>query len=901
VIIEEITIRNWRSYREPHTFRFNEGFNLLVGRNEAGKSTLFEAFTRVLFDRHNSRTEEIRQIQPLGSSLGPEATIVFWTDGNRYKVRKQFLQTPAAELYTWRGDRWELDHEGDAADNAAREIFRGEASGRASKPEHRGLSQALWYLQGDTPLPKDTWAEGVKEGLSGFVSLVVRSPDEDRILKKIEAEYGSFYTPTGRTKAGSQLDKLQKVIPEIEAELQALHEQNEAVTVLRLDLEGLGEDLRWKDDALSTARAEVAILKQKLSEGAALEEEKKQKEEAVRQAETARKKVADDLAAIEHRIKQIDKLNGSLEEGQREAEESQLNVRMESRAAEEHHEAWKKTHEPELQRVEKELAILQAIERTRRLEEQVKNGQKEIDRIQIAEAELREREHDLSTTPLPAKKDLDKYREQKLALATLSGQIEQAAIRVGFDLMIENPSVTVDPDVERITEDGEYLVLGPTTFTIGGLGTIRVRGGGSSLEELQAKAHTLSAEVALHFERFGVTEEQELYDLQQRRQDLEREIKQLKKALKELTSEKGLDQLKEEIVQLSRKITDEKIKASAAPVEWQHLSSDAVEELSGDLTATKRELIRTIKHEQQREAEARAAHDGAFQQAQAASNRLIELRTQVRGLEQQNTEVLKSYGTYEHLQETLAKEITALELAKEDLETIRARYKILVEEPKEQYENALEIVRDLEEQVHFIREKNIDRKARIEEAVSDGFYSRIGDLEASFEVEKRNLNRAIQQAEATKLLREMVDTFKKKQTTALSGPVANQMNHWLMQLTDGSYDSVGIDENIFPVEVSNPQYGATLPIGCLSYGTHEQVIVLLRLAMGVLLSNDERNLVVIDDRLVNADPIRMRRLCRILEEVAINHCQIVVATCNNTPYAGVRGKVIQVPEDGIAE
>ncbi|MEG3054636.1 MAG: ATP-binding protein [Methanoculleus sp.] len=81
MIIEEITIRNWRRYREPHTFRFDERFNLLVGRNEAGKSTLFEAFTRVLFDRHSSRAEEIRQIQPLGGSLGPEATIVFWANG----------------------------------------------------------------------------------------------------------------------------------------------------------------------------------------------------------------------------------------------------------------------------------------------------------------------------------------------------------------------------------------------------------------------------------------------------------------------------------------------------------------------------------------------------------------------------------------------------------------------------------------------------------------------------------------------------------------------------------------------------------------------------------------------------------------------------------------------------
>ena len=46
--------------------------------------------------------------------------------------------------------------------------------------------------------------------------------------------------------------------------------------------------------------------------------------------------------------------------------------------------------------------------------------------------------------------------------------------------------------------------------------------------------------------------------------------------------------------------------------------------------------------------------------------------------------------------------------------------------------------------------------------------------------------------------------------------------------------------NIFPVGVSNPEYDEVLPPDCLSYV--------------VLLSRDERNRVVIDDRSVNADP-----------------------------------------------
>ena len=103
---------------------------------------------------------------------------------------------------------------------------------------------------------------------------------------------------------------------------------------------------------------------------------------------------------------------------------------------------------------------------------------------------------------------------------------------------------------------------------------------------------------------------------------------------------------------------------------------------------------------------------------------------------------------------------------------------------------------------------------------------------------------------------------------------------------------------MLPVAVRSCRYSEPLPLESLSYGTHEQVIVLLRLAIGVLLSSKERNLVVIDDRLVNADVIRMKRLCLILQEVSMKSCQVVLAACNDTPYAGIKGWVIHIPSDG---
>lgn len=896
MIIEEITIRNWRRYREPHTFRFDERFNLLVGRNEAGKSTLFEAFTRVLFDRHSSRAEEIRQIQPLGSSLGPEATIVFSANGTRYKIQKRFLQMPLAELSTWRRDRWELDHEGDLADNKVREILRGEKPGRSSQPEHRGLCQALWYLQSDDPLPEKIWADGVNEGLSGIVSLVAKSPEEDRILKGIEDEYAVFYTPTGRVKAGSPLDQLQKTIPEIERELQALYERDRDVGELRLELESFAEEQRLKEAALKAARAEVADLKRRCDEGAAIEDAKNQKERDVQQTETARKKVADDRSAIDRRRKKIDDMVRYIDDAQREADDLQAEVRVELRAAEGYHDTWKNTHEPILRQVETELDTLQAVERIRRFEEQAVGIQERIDHIRATEEELRDLEHTLATTPLPTKKDLKAYQKKKLELASLQGQIEQAAIRIGFDL--QDTPITADPATEYLAEDEEYLVLGPTTFTIGGLGTVRVRGGGSSLEDLQTKTQSLSADVTSLSERFGVTEEQELYDLQQRRQELELGIRQLRATLKDLTSEREPEQLQTEFNRLQQKITTERSGIGEVPPGLHDLPGDALREKSETLSKKKRELAGAVAHEQEKEAGARAAHEERSRNAQEVSNRLSGLRAQVKTLERENAEVLQSYGTYENLQDELAKETAALDRAREDLVALLTEYRIRVEEPKAQHETAREALKGLEEQMQSVREKIIAREARIEEAVSEDFYSRTGDLEASLEIAKRKLDQATRQAEAGKLLHDMAQAFKKDQSTVLSGPVADLVNRWLATLTSGSYDSVRMNESLLPIEVSNPRYDEALPLKCLSYGTHEQVIVLLRLAIGVLLSRDERNLVIIDDRLVNADPLRMRRLCQILEEVSADHCQVVVATCNDTPYAGIEGEIIGIPGDG---
>ncbi|MCE7698686.1 MAG: ATP-binding protein [Methanobacterium paludis] len=86
MILESISLENWKKFRNPVEIQFKDGLNVVYGPNESGKTTLMDSLRTTLFSKHSSRAKNIKSIVPWSSQLAPQARITFRNNGDRYRI-----------------------------------------------------------------------------------------------------------------------------------------------------------------------------------------------------------------------------------------------------------------------------------------------------------------------------------------------------------------------------------------------------------------------------------------------------------------------------------------------------------------------------------------------------------------------------------------------------------------------------------------------------------------------------------------------------------------------------------------------------------------------------------------------------------------------------------------------
>ncbi|MFZ2159797.1 MAG: AAA family ATPase, partial [Bradyrhizobium sp.] len=67
-----------------------DGVNVLVGRNELGKSTLLQAINGVIFEKAKSTSQRVRSFRHFRNRTVPEVKLAFDVDGKSWSIHKRF-------------------------------------------------------------------------------------------------------------------------------------------------------------------------------------------------------------------------------------------------------------------------------------------------------------------------------------------------------------------------------------------------------------------------------------------------------------------------------------------------------------------------------------------------------------------------------------------------------------------------------------------------------------------------------------------------------------------------------------------------------------------------------------------------------------------------------------------
>jgi uncharacterized protein YhaN len=81
------------------------------------------------------------------------------------------------------------------------------------------------------------------------------------------------------------------------------------------------------------------------------------------------------------------------------------------------------------------------------------------------------------------------------------------------------------------------------------------------------------------------------------------------------------------------------------------------------------------------------------------------------------------------------------------------------------------------------------------------------------------------------------------------------------------------------------------PVEQMSAGEQEQIYFATRLALAEVLSEGERQVLVLDDPLVNTDPERLPRVLEIIQEKS-GRMQFVILSCHPERYMDLPGGVV---------
>lgn len=819
------------------------GVVVIGGPNEAGKSTLVEAISFVLTEKHTAGSKKIKALKPVGRDVAPEVTLEATVGPYRFRIHKRWLKKRVSELQVFspRPGQWT----GAEADDELDRIL--------SEHLDRALLDALFVRQDDqhegiaaVGIPSLTAALEEETGSNAVA-------EDSELLTRIESEYIQYYTaktdkPAGEYKAAIKtLEEAESAYAAAEAsmrELDGVVERYEAAELRKTEAE----------TALPAAEEDCVRLDAELAAARVAQEKVTAQEAAVARAAAAVARAQEDAARRTTLVKEHADATAAAERAAEVVAEAK--ERAEAEAA-----ARSKLEEERADIQQKYDAVREERQRARRAQLRAEHAAlgTRLEAVASLEDALALRRRELAAAPaIPNLRELEEAeREVGIQERLRAAAAAKLYVTGTGEVVVEGEAFSLTSGVEIPIElhDGTELRIGDVTARY-------AAAAGESGEDSVEKAR---AELVRLLEDAGCTNVAEAREAQAKHEELAAAVEG---ASRELAAALGGDDLGELKARFESSSADheENAEDDGEPPRELAVVDKEEEELRGRLD----ELDRAVAP--YRENKAAAALDVATVRAEdAEAQRVLKAegldaaRAQLSDADV--TAAIEAARSAQAAEQAALKDMSGVDV--ETAETLAQGARTHVDSLKKSVADANGDMREL--------------SGRIE--MHSGAAEAVEKAAAELEVARERHAATERRAEAARYLRMLMLRHRDAARQRYAAPFVTALSGLARTVFGGDVDFHLSEE--LKVEARS-RNGDTVAFDGLSGGAKEQLGILTRFAIAQLVSGDSVP-VIIDDALGSTDSTRLQLMAALFTKAGKNS-QVIVLTCMPQRYSWVAGR-----------
>ena len=529
------------------------------------------------------------------------------------------------------------------------------------------------------------------------------------------------------------------------------------------------------------------------------------------------------------------------------------------------------------------------LEEQRRLEGLVKQG------TRLANAEENSRRKTAALKVL-SESDVKRTEDVQRKLEQARARLEVQGIEVVFKAeSTQNIEWEAEGHTSRhkVSKDDQKVFTGVSAagLRIKGVGLLSVRTGAEEVGKLQAEVEKHRKELARRLHEQGVEDLAGLRKAWESQQALLHEQQKHEEALSTFLETADV----ESVAALQEKLREVQGEVGGR-VAQLGLSVEGLATYRFSDVASLAEEVKVCKREVKALEKARDEAETSYRKAERQLQVLTQERKDALGTAHTlRLEVQSQLGAMGMTLEQLGAEVekAGAELARLEnmLQGLRAQLPRPEERAATRRQQLQEAQARVADRVKKTREDIIRAETLIGQAAAEGLYSQLCEAEEKLALTKERAQQLQTRARAAERLRNLALAWQEQVSRTFVGPIEKEIHSRLEHIRGGGRPEHLVLNSEFS-EAQMQTSAGLRPLDSFSWGTQEQTLFALRLALGSLLSTrgprPEPQLVVLDDALVNTDAARHRRALELIEGAG-DTLQVLILTAFPERYRTLRG------------